>query len=134
MASPPRGRLHGGLGRSAYDSLRALGRARRACVRLSDSVRRGHARGRPAHVRHVGPGEGQRRGRGSQVIFAGDSVQQEAEDSGIPHLEDLATNLNNEFSTWLLTEAEAGRPYGPELVTAIDEFESYCAEEGAPVR
>lgn len=70
---------------------------------------------------------------GPQVIFAGDTVQHEAEESGIQHLEDLATNLNNEFSTWLLTEAEAGRPFGPELVKALDEFESYCAEEGAPV-
>ena len=57
-----------------------------------------------------------------------------AAESNIPRLRELAADLNNEVSRWLLTDAEDGRPFGPELTKAIDEFESYCAEEGARVR
>jgi hypothetical protein len=68
------------------------------------------------------------------VAFAADAVLRAAEESDIPRLADLAADVRSKFSRWLATDAEAGRPFSPELVKAIDAFESYCANRGAPVR
>jgi hypothetical protein len=66
------------------------------------------------------------------VAFEGESIERFAQEAG-PQFEQLAADLNNEFTTWLLTQAEDGEPFGPELVAAIQDFEGYCAEKGAPV-
>jgi hypothetical protein len=69
-----------------------------------------------------------------QVAFAADAVERVAEESNIPRLRELAADLNKEVSRWLATDAEAGRPFGPELTKAIDAFERYCGDKDAPVR
>jgi hypothetical protein len=68
-----------------------------------------------------------------QIALAAEALERAAEASDIPKLAVLARDLNNELSRWLATDAEDRRPFGPELTKAIEEFESYCAQKGAPV-
>jgi hypothetical protein len=68
-----------------------------------------------------------------QVALAAEALERAAEASDIPKLADLARKLNDEVSRWLATDAEDKRPFGRQLTKAIDEFEQYCAEKGAPV-